>query len=1453
MKIVGKHRKKIEKRIIISFILLITFNLLFTSNLFIAKNNLTDNDKNNSLRTSASEVKGKPLLINQYSTITNSFFPSSLPTNVSFTLFEDWISQNVNIEFEGVSQNMQRVYNGGFDINSSGWLYKSNNPTEYINQGWQSAKGNPSGSMEIKLDNGLKNEGDFGYFEQNVTIPEIPTTGLISKLSTQFFVPTLLNYPENVSLYLAIVMGSVEKNVTYDFQSYLIINTWVELIMNFDSFVFGEIESSNATIRVGIYTEAQTTINPFVLLGIDNVKLNLWTMPNEPNLVKVFDNEFGDNYTYTNSSYGKGHTVIDVERTREPTDDVIFTIFSNKSDVLDFFIYNITIYSSVVRSFNTSISEVEGCICTFEDNIIWETDINFSQNYKYGEIWGEIVKPTDWDIIHIYDRDMIDRVGSCLDVGIGSNKTTIPLGIMTPSNIERPWKIVANSENYMLQANMTYWNGTTYLETSNITNGDMFQINVTLNNSIPLLDTTLNCTIKYPNGTIFYADSKIISSYNPIFGNFTAGNNMTVGQYQVIVEWINNQSYLFNDKAGFKTFEFVVWHHTNLTAIDSYIEAIAGEPLLIKVKFIDYDLNFTIEFADINYSSTFGQFGTMVYIGSGIYFTEIDTSSLGLGDYYFSFSANKSFYENHTISNLIHLKIIPEQLALDLSHSVIETDANSIVSCRVNVTGAISKILLSANISTNWFNSYNVTDHENGTYTLDFSTNDIPTQGYLESYTIEIFANKTGYGDANEFLTLLVHPIPTIANVNTSLVSVYQNDIVQIRANYTDANSDELITGANCSVSWQGSSLIAPISNQFDITLDTAGLIVDYYTVLITFKRAGYETAFTSIAVVVNEREVNISVSINSVQISENSKPIDAFFQQQINISARVCTVIGGTYLSGGIITLISDNYEENLTEAPSTFFNTSLILDGAYFDDAINNIFLRFEQTNYSTKIFAFQLNIQAQNIELTAQIDYQDFQENDLLPVFFNQEFHLSCRAYAEIDEEFLSGGIFTLVNGEKEMQLTETIENWYNLSIVVSSSFFSIDRNNVYLRFEKNNYTTTTFSFKIFVSQIEFGITTVGFENIISGNPGEQVTIQLNITEQGSPNSIENATVSYSWDFDIGFFTEKENGIYESIIDLPRGYTGNYQIKILVSKEDSIYKTTEFSFFIEIRRIEPPNLLLWLVIISLIGISGILGTLSLRSYVILPKKRKKKAELLDKIQVYKDVKNIEALMLVQKSSGLPIYTQEIGIFENDDDSIIISGFIQAITNFSDIVIKKEFNKYNGTKTNSAYSKYIIELDFNMFQLLVCDYDTIRILIFLREKSSERLKKQLYLLSIALNSQYADKFTGFTGEISLIKNEIIYMLNQFLFLHYAEKFKINEDNEYIGAIVDSGELKKMEKRLFNVIISIAKRNKEFNLRDPIETIHEKNEDVVLEALDTLIKKKLIIPTYSAGLKEKK
>ena len=133
------------------------------------------------------------------------------------------------------------------------------------------------------------------------------------------------------------------------------------------------------------------------------------------------------------------------------------------------------------------------------------------------------------------------------------------------------------------------------------------------------------------------------------------------------------------------------------------------------------------------------------------------------------------------------------------------------------------------------------------------------------------------------------------------------------------------------------------------------------------------------------------------------------------------------------------------------------------------------------------------------------------------------------------------------------------------------------------------------------------------------------------------------------------------------------------------------------------------------------------------------------------------------------------------------------------------------------------IIDLDFKFFQLLVCDYDTIRILIILKSAASERLKKQLYLLAVTINSKFGDKFRAFTGVVGHIQEELQDLFNQFLFLHYSKTFEISLNKKYLNSILESGELTRMEIRLVNVIKSISKNNKLFTVKEAVDLIEEK------------------------------
>ncbi len=509
---------------------------------FFNEKNQNNNDLNNFNDPNLSQIQpnSKPLLIYQHSTITNTFYPLSLPSDISFRLLEGWTSKNVTITYDGVSHQKDWVINGTFDTGEAPWEYFTTDENTFEKRSWD-----PSGYIEMNV---LKNDvpkGSYGYFEENITISEPLASNTFATLSMDYLYTLGSGGPvseENKSAFISINIGGFEINKSVSFLD-LNENLWTPMDLDIDLTSINQQLPDNATIRVGVFFPNETDPGGKVhTLGFDNIQFSLWTKPNVPNLLIANDTDDiynYDIYNYTNSTYGKGSAFIDELFSNSEDSDIIFTISKNDTFTEDFTIYNITITSEAVKTFNSTIEGQEGSRYTNGINITWLTESFIFIPYNYLNNWVEITKPNDWNITSILNGFGEEKVGDCTGTGFGSEKLIIPKGILSSGL----WTLEASSKNYISTGNIGVKNGLNFIKKSSLTLGDIFQINVTLNNeTFFLTDTQLNLTIEYPNGTIFLKDDLLLFSNNTKFGNYTVGNNLNIGTYQVILSCTNNQS-----------------------------------------------------------------------------------------------------------------------------------------------------------------------------------------------------------------------------------------------------------------------------------------------------------------------------------------------------------------------------------------------------------------------------------------------------------------------------------------------------------------------------------------------------------------------------------------------------------------------------------------------------------------------------------------------------------------------------------------------------------------------------------------------------------------------------------------------------------------------------------------------------------------------------------------------
>ena len=58
------------------------------------------------------------------------------------------------------------------------------------------------------------------------------------------------------------------------------------------------------------------------------------------------------------------------------------------------------------------------------------------------------------------------------------------------------------------------------------------------------------------------------------------------------------------------------------------------------------------------------------------------------------------------------------------------------------------------------------------------------------------------------------------------------------------------------------------------------------------------------------------------------------------------------------------------------------------------------------------------------------------------------------------------------------------------------------------------------------------------------------------------------------------------------------------------------------------------------------------------------------------------------------------------------------------------------------------------------------------------------------------------------------------------------------------------MEQRILNVLYSMVKGKSEFYLNIILEVVHEENKDLIIDSIESLLEKKILVPSYDGNYK---
>ena len=284
-------------------------------------------------------------------------------------------------------------------------------------------------------------------------------------------------------------------------------------------------------------------------------------------------------------------------------------------------------------------------------------------------------------------------------------------------------------------------------------------------------------------------------------------------------------------------------------------------------------------------------------------------------------------------------------------------------------------------------------------------------------------------------------------------------------------------------------------------------------------------------------------------------------------------------------------------------------------------------------------------------------------------------------------------------------------------------------------------------------------------------------------------------------------------------------------------------EISYVLHFEDSPPFNPFLLIILFSSLILILILGFLSFRAYILLPRKIKKRNYLLRRTQKFRDINNIQALLLMHKPSGLAIFTHSYSRQLRDKD-VLFSGFIQAISIIGQEIANEKFNEQalKGPKSKIEEQK-VVELDLKTFHCLILDIEDLRAVLVLMTKASKRLKQILFNFASRIYFEIESELNHFDHDLNYYQKVIPPYLDEYFELYYKNQFKISHLENDIDLIKRKHHLNNLQNQVLKNIFLILTQNNSFKLLDVVQKLNRVNEDLVIDAIESLIEKKIIVP----------
>lgn len=753
-----------------------------------------------------------------------------------------------------------------------------------------------------------------------------------------------------------------------------------------------------------------------------------------------------------------------------------------------------------------------------------------------------------------------------------------------------------------------------------------------------------------------------------------------------------------------------------------------------------------------------------------------------------------------------------------------ENVSNSEFSIRANFSGISQPLDLI---------SYNILDHNNGSYDITLITELIFEGKQIENLTLEFYAEKTGiYSQVNQNDTFKIttEPIPTNLTIlsNSSNIVVY-GDTPWISLQFRTEADGRNLTNAefkiynNSNLLPSYSYLVSELPDRYQITFLLDYLEIGDYNLTIIADKTG----------VVNISYINSSVNYNLAFIPADfivdldSIPViypnDLSKSVILNLSyaygpietALINAYLGENQLSfaltePGIFKLFLDSTNLNIYETYKFNITITKIKFNPYFEERSVYIYPYPSHIEIPEDFHNITL-YQEQDLDLIVILK-DTFRQQDIL----GAQVKMKIEGFIPYSDEFIP-----VVSNFGWYQGTLNLGNLnpgiYEVKIEMNASDYTPVETSINITVLKRENSSLEFlnnlkDFYVWDDLIDIEVILKSGENPLAN---ESIIFQIiEISENGDLLVINIPTIT-------------DNNGY-AIVHHIIGKVDSVEIKVLFDGTIKNRNSSTNIVNIDVRSTTEQFISGFLLLIPFIV--GFL--LIITSYILVNYSRKKKRKQIwhEKTNKFSDILNIEYLIVIHKLSGLALITKEFRQIKFD--GTLVSGFLQAITQF-------KYGLKPGAKLEESTGGF--KIDYQDYLIFLQDGKFIRLALILTSEPSENLKVLVSQFIEEFEKKYEKYLEVFSGQLRPFSDHME-LINQIFKLNLSLPHIINKNPYRI-------KLNLIQKNIISLAKTLETDYKSFSISKLltylISALPKKSKEEIVASIYDLIDFRYLIPIH--------